>query len=347
VQRATPTDRGIDDLTAAIINFNTAPLTGRAVRSLLDAGVRRVLVLDNGSAAEDLRRLESEPFDPADAVRIVRSEENLGFAAGSNRLIELALADASCDRVLLLNSDAIVDARGLAACLARMDREACDLMGGRMLKLGPAGEDDDVDSLGIALYRSLLASNRKSTTDRYLGPTGGFAILRRAFLEEVVRVHGHVFDPAYFCYAEDSDLCLRARLLGASVGYCDEVAARHAGQASTTGGYSDFILYHGIRNSIWMVAKSMPGALVVLHLPWIVALHAGIVLRHVAQGHARTLLRLYVDAAKGLPAVLRARRKVQASRRVRLAELRSHIDPRFYEKRYVKTALVELFRRSA
>jgi len=43
----------MEDLTAAVINFNTAALTRRCTRSLVDAGVPRILVLDNGSAAED------------------------------------------------------------------------------------------------------------------------------------------------------------------------------------------------------------------------------------------------------------------------------------------------------
>lgn len=344
VERENPRDPDMTpDLVAAVINFNTAGLTARCIRSLLDAGIRRVLVLDNASAAADYDRLRAEHANEAN-VRVMRSDENLGFAGGSNRLIEEALRDPACERVLLVNSDAVVNARGLAACLERMGAERHDLMGARMLKPGGPGAAE-VDSLGITLYKSLLASNRMSTADQYLGPTGGFAVYTRAFLEEVARLHGYVFDPSYFCYAEDTDLCVRARLLGFSAGYSDETAAWHEGQASTTGKYSDFILYHGIRNSIWMVAKSIPGIVILSHLPWIVALHVGIVLRHLAQGHARTLFRLYLDAAKGLPAVLRARKVVQASRRASLAGFRSHIDRKFYETRYVKTAARELFRR--
>jgi len=328
-------------LVAAVINFNTATLTQRCTRSLAEAGVRRILVLDNGSEPADYDRLREEHANEA-SVAVMRSDANLGFAQGSNRVIAEALRDPACERVLLVNSDAVVNASGLAACLERMASEGHDLMGARMLKPG-SGE---VDSLGITLYKSLLASNRMSTGHAYLGPTGGFAVYSRRFLEEVARLHGYVFDPSYFCYAEDTDLCVRARLLGFSAGYSDELAAWHEGQASTTGEYGDFILYHGIRNSIWMVAKSIPCTVVLARLPWIVALHGGIVLRHLLQRRVRTLLRLYVDAVKALPRVLRERRVVQASRRVSLAELRAHIDRRFYETAYVKGALRDLVRRS-
>jgi GT2 family glycosyltransferase len=335
-----------DGVVAAVINFNTAGLTRRCTQSLLDAGIPSVLVLDNASAAEDFARLRSD-HDAADArVRIVRSEANLGFAEGSNRLIAEALANPRCERVLLLNSDAVADAKGLAACLAAMREAGHDLMGGRMLKpAAEGGPGAEVDSLGITLYKSLLASNRKSTADAYLGPTGGFAVYSREFLEEVARLHGYVFDPAYFCYAEDTDLCVRARLLDRSVGYTDEIVAYHEGQASNAGQYNDFILYHGIRNSIWMAAKTIPFWIFVAHLPWFVFLHGGIVVRHTLQGRWRTLFRLYRDALLGLPAILARRRVVQASRRVTLAAFRAHIDRKFYETRYVQGAVRDLFRR--
>jgi GT2 family glycosyltransferase len=327
----------MDDVVAAVINYNTAALTRRCTRSLVEAGVARILVLDNASAIEDFRRLAQDHAGEV-AVEVIRSEINLGFAQGSNSLIDRALREPSCARVLLVNSDATVEASGLRACLEEMRAGEVDLMGGRMLKPG----SDTVDSLGIALYKSLLASNRKSTGDAYLGPTGGFAVYSRRFLEEARRLHGYVFDPAYFCYAEDTDLCIRARLLDARVGYTDAVVAYHEGQGSSAGEYSDFILYHGIRNSIWMAAKSIPAAVIVTHLPWVILLHGGIVLRHTLQGRWRTLWRLYRDAFRGLPAVLRARSKIQATRRIDSRAFRAFIDRQFYETRFLEGAVRDL-----
>lgn len=302
-------------------------------------------MLDNASQPADYAQLVADQAT-IPGVTVIRSETNLGFAAGSNRLIDEALKDARCGRVFLLNSDAVADAAGVARCLQEMAAQAHDLMGGRMMKPAAKGERATVvDSLGISLYKSLLASNRKSTGDAYLGPTGGCAVYARAFLERMKAAHGYVFDPSYFCYAEDTDLCVRARLLGCSAGYVDEVVAYHEGQGSTDGSYNDFILYHGIRNSIWMMAKSIPGWIIAAHLPWVIALHAGIVVRHTLQRRFVTVMRLYGDAIAGLPRVLRERRLVQRSRTVPLSQFRSHIDRQFYERAFVKGAVRDLYRR--
>lgn len=334
-----------DDVVATVINFNTASLTVPCVQSLLDAGMRRILVLDNASAAADYERLGSTMPAAGDRVRIIRSDDNLGFAQGSNRLIDEALREPDCGRVLLLNSDAVAVPTGLRACLVAMRDAGHDLMGGRMMKPGADAAAPVVDSLGIALYKCLLASNRMAATDQYLGPTGGLAVYSRRFLEDVLRLHGYVFDPSYFCYAEDTDLCVRARLMGAAVGYVDEVVAYHAGQGSHGAGRDEFILYHGIRNSIWMAAKSIPGWILLTQLPWFLLLHGGIVVRHTLQGRWRTLLRLYVDAIRGLPRALAGRRAVQASRRVTLSAFRAHMDRHFYEPTYLAGAVIDPFRR--
>jgi len=328
------------------VNFNTAALTTRCVDSLREAGIPAILVLDNGSAAEDARALRAVQAAHEGQVRISRSDANLGFAQGCNRLIDAALEDPSCRRVLLLNSDAVAQPEALRECLREMASGGHHLMGGRMMK--PAADAEAaarVESLGITLYKCLLASNRRSPGDAYLGPTGGFAVYSREFLEDLRRAHGYVFDPGYFCYAEDTDLCVRARLLGYGAGYCDRVVAHHAGQGSHGADRDDFILYHGIRNSIWMVAKSIPLPVVLARLHWIALLHAGIVLRHGAAGRWGTLFRLYRDALAGLPAAWRARRAVQASRRIRPRDFRAFVDAKFYDPAYVRDALRHLFRR--
>jgi GT2 family glycosyltransferase len=43
------------------------------------------------------------------------------------------------------------------------------------------------------------------------------------------------FDPDYFLYSEETDLCLRLRKLGHEVGYVEDIEVRHIGGASEHG----------------------------------------------------------------------------------------------------------------
>ncbi|MBR0566030.1 glycosyltransferase family 2 protein [Azoarcus sp. L1K30] len=335
-------------ITAIVINFNTAALTVRCVNSLLESGVERVLVLDNGSESADYEFLQ-RAFRPESVCRLLRSESNLGFAAGSNFLIEEALCDAQCSHVLLLNSDAILARDGLRELTWKAMSSEADLTGGKVNRLLVADDGSVtltgiVESHGIALYKTLLASNRKHDEEIFLGPTGGCALLSRRMLEAMRRVHGYVFDPDYFCYAEDTDLCIRARLMGYVAAYTDEIVAYHQGQASSGGGFSDFVYYHGIRNSIWTLIKSFPVALLVRNLHWVLLLHAGIVLRHVMRGKLGLTLRIYRDGFGNWSHLLRKRRKIFESVSAEPAHrLGYFVTPWFYEPGYLRSAIRQLF----
>lgn len=330
-------------LAALVVNFNTAELTLRSVGSILAAGVARVLVLDNGSEAADRRLLAEGLQRWPGAVEWVQEECNLGFAQGCNILFERVLGEPGIGHVLLLNSDAVLLEGGLDRLLAAAATGAA-MVGGRVDRHpdGVGGRAPELESLGITLYRSLLASNRKSTADALLGPTGACALYTRELLLDLKASHGYIFDPDYFCYAEDTDLCIRARLLGYGAVCVDECVALHQGQASSGGGYNDFIMFHGVRNSIWTMVKTTPPATLARNAFWIVLLHGGIVLRHLRRGKFRVLLGLYYSAFKGMPGALRKRAAIQKARRISTAEFDALVARGLYERDYVRNALSEV-----
>lgn len=341
---ATP---GASSVTAIVINYNTAELTARCVRSLLDSGVGRVLVLDNASVLADFHQLQ-QIMPASDICRLLRSESNVGFAAGSNLLISEAFSDSYCSHILMLNSDAVLAPGGFCRLVEKARENAADMVGGRvnLLAISEDGVEiltDTVESHGIALYKTLLASNRKHDEEIFLGPTGGCALLSRTMLEALRRQHGYVFDPDYFCYAEDTDLCIRARLLGYGSAHTDAVVAYHQGQASSGGGFSDFVYYHGIRNSIWTLIKSCPTSVLLRNLHWIVILHAGIVVRHTMRGKLSITLRIYRDGFGAWRLLRRKRAKIYESVLDDPGQrLGQFVTPWFYEPGYLKKAVREL-----
>lgn len=326
----------------AVVNFRTCDATQaclEALRGELGADAR-VYLLDNGSGEAERQRLHSLtaglPY-----VLFFASDTNLGFAGGINRLLAEALADQRNQAVLLLNSDTRPQPGFLAAMRARLDPAArIDMVAARLLD----AKSGNVDSLGIALYRSTLASNRKRDDEVLLGPTGGCALLTRRLLEDLRASHGEWFDERFFCYAEDTDLVLRARSLGYLPAYAADAVVHHEGSLSSGGPDNDFVLYHGIRNSLWWLVKDAPAGWLLRSLPWFVLLHGGIWLRHLRRGRARVLWRLYRDAFKGLPAMRRKRKIIRATRRVPAHEFRTWVVPAFYERGYVRRAWRELWR---
>lgn len=327
-----------------IVNYNTSELTLECLRSIErsdDAGPVRVAVVDNDSAGaqRDILRAGLADLTLSD-LDLVELTNNTGFAVACNRAIAALLADPGIERILLLNNDAVLVRGGLAALLDFADANDSGMLAARMHPFNAPGS---IDSLGIAMYASGLASNRMRLADTLLGPTGGLGLYSRQLLETVCERHGYVFDEHFFCYAEDTDLALRARLLGFDTVFFNRCIALHHGQASSGGGFSDFVLYHGIRNSIWALTKNFPLPWLILLSPLIVALHCGIVLRHSLGGRSRVVWRLYRDAFKGLPAMWRSRRLIQGSRVLSLRGFGGLLTRRFYDQQYLRKAWQELW----
>jgi GT2 family glycosyltransferase len=325
-----------------IINHGTAFATQACLHALLPLlpGDARVFVLDNGSGHDDAEQLTRTVAPSAPRVDFTSSADNLGFAGGMNLLLRRALADPAVDQVLMLNSDTLPAAGFIEALRARLDPAARVDMVAANLRNPRNGA---VDSLGITLYRSTLASNRKREDEILLGPSGGCALFTRRLLEDLETAHGEWFDEMFFCYAEDTDLVLRARWLGYQAAYAADARVEHAGSLSSGGPENDFVLYHGIRNSLWWLVKDAPAGWLLRSLPWFMLLHAGIVLRHLRRGRARVLWRLYRDATRGVPAMRRKRARIRAARRVDAREFSRWVEPRFYERDYVRRAWRELW----
>ena len=326
----------------AIINYRTLDATVRCLDALRDELPERtrIYLLDNGSGDAEAAGLRGYASALGARARFFLGPDNLGFAGGMNVLLAQMLADTDVEQILLLNSDTRPTAGFLSAMLARLDDSTrTDMVAARLLD----EKSGNVDSLGIALYRSTLASNRKREEDVLLGPTGGCALLTRRLLEDLHASHGEWFDERFFCYAEDTDLVLRARWLGYRAAYAADAVVYHHGSLSSGGPDNDFVLYHGIRNSLWWLIKDAPVGWLLLSLPWFALLHVGICLRHLRRGHARVLWRLYRDALRGLPEMWRKRRVIRGTRRVAAREFRGWVEPRFYERDYVRRAWRELW----
>ncbi len=97
------------DVSVIIINYNTTALTLKAVSSIVhytEGCTYEIIVVDNDSS-ESITQLQ----DLGPQIKLIKSDQNLGFAGGNN----LGIKHASGQYILLMNSDAML--KNNAICL--------------------------------------------------------------------------------------------------------------------------------------------------------------------------------------------------------------------------------------
>lgn len=223
------------DLTVCILNWNTQGLLRDCLRSLLDTrqglgGEVEVMVVDNASedgSAEMVRQQFAE-------VTLIQNERNLLYAGGNN----VAARQASGRHILFLNTDTVVDCAELAKMVSFMDAHPTAGICGP-LQFDGAGNicrlPAPFPSVGSYLCRLLgLGRHRTSVYQAGHPPVpvdvvSGACLLIRADLGRQLGF----FDEQFDLYANDTDLCFRARQAGCEVWYLPECYIVHYGGRST------------------------------------------------------------------------------------------------------------------
>ena len=300
-----------------IVNYNTGGYLDRALECLLaqTSPPDRIVVVDNGSDDGSVEDLASR----FPSVEVVEPGKNLGFAAANNLGVARCV---DCELVALLNPDAFPEPAWLATLVAAAARHReFAVFGSRLLD---DADDRFLDGTGDCYHVNGVAFRRDggavADVDRETGET--FSVCAAAVLyrrNAFVAVGG--FDESFFCYYEDTDLAFRLRLDGQRCLYVAEAVARHVGSV-TAGLTSEFTVYHSARNQTWTFVKNMPGPLLWLYLPQHLLLSALIVLRALPQRRVRAAFAGKRDAVRGLPPLLRKRRRIQSNRRVGALEVR-------------------------
>jgi GT2 family glycosyltransferase len=235
----------LTDLTAVVLNWRTPSHTVRAVRALVDDGVppERVVVVDNGSDDGSAERFRTE----LPATRLLALDENVGFARGNN----LGAADLPGSAYVFVNSDAFVQAPGTVSRLAAAARRPG--VGIAVPRL--VNEDGTLQPSVVPTSSPLPELVRASGLSRFvpngLQPSLGThwdhdrSRLVQAAIGAVMLVRAEVwealggFDERRFMYAEDIDLCWRARKLGWHTAFVADAEFVHLGNTSGGRRWSD------------------------------------------------------------------------------------------------------------
>lgn len=225
-----------------IVSFNTREVLRECLQSVMVATKNvsaEVLVVDNHSSDGSADMVEAEFPN----VVLIRSDVNLGFGAANN----VALERAQGQYFILLNSDAFLQPQGLEQAIQRMEATPdCGLAGGLLTGRDGAWQPsarsfhsilgDLIVFLGFAgkYPKSKFFGNFDRTwADVHEAASvdwvpGAFSIIRPEALKKV-----GLFDPVFFLYYEEVDLCKRIKDAGYSIWYWPDIVIVHIGGESS------------------------------------------------------------------------------------------------------------------
>jgi GT2 family glycosyltransferase len=230
------------DVSIVVVSYNTRDLTLACLDSIA-AETRScrydVRVVDNASTDGSAEALRNH----AVADGLIASADNLGFARANN----LAANSARGEYILLLNPDTVVIDGAIDRLLdfARAN-PAAGIWGGRTLfadgSLNPSSCWGRMTVWNLAcratgltgvwpnsrLFNGEAYGGWQRDTDAHVDIVSGcFLLIRRSLWETLGG-----FDPAFFMYGEEADLCLRAAKTSASPMITPAATIIHLGGAS-------------------------------------------------------------------------------------------------------------------
>ncbi len=269
-----------------------------------------IILVDNGSTDGSQTLVENQYPE----VHWLGLESNLGLTGGNNT----GFRAAGGELLISLNNDTEADPRFVEALVtALVSHPEAGMVAAKMMlfdqrdTIHSAGDGYGVD--GIPFNRGVWQQDQGQFDEPgwIFGGCGGAVAYRRAMLDTT-----GLFDESFFMYCEDVDLNWRAQLAGWRCWYTPDAIVYH--KLSATGG-GPIASYFTGRNTLWVIAKNYPGALLrkywphILHAQWHVTRDA---LRAWRGQAARARLRGQLAGLVGWPKMLKKRRAILLKRTV-------------------------------
>lgn len=222
-------------VTAVVVTYRSAATLGRALagaRRCHDAGLLDLVIVDNASTDGTREVIEHE----APWARRVYSERNVGFARGCN----LGFREVTSPYALFLNPDAVIEPDALRVLLEFMQQTPRAGIAGPAIVEGADGsvlQDTGRRPTPWSIVRDAMPGRRMRERSWAIVPGSeprrtewvcGAVLLIRS---DLMRKLGG-FDPRFFLYWEEMDLCLRAEQAGFEIWAVGGAVVRHIGGAS-------------------------------------------------------------------------------------------------------------------
>lgn len=250
----------MDKIAIVILNWNGRRMLEQYMPSVLmySKGDATVIVADNASTDDSLDLLEKQFPE----VRIIRFDENWGFAEGYNK----ALTEVKAEYYVIMNSDIEVTHHWLTPLIEFMDNHpevaACQpklLSMANKEKFEYAGASGGfIDRLGYPFCRGRVFETVENDNGQYdtkaevMWATGACFVIRSSDFH----AEGG-FDERFFAHSEEIDLCWRLRLKGRKIYCIPDSHVYHVGGGTLPKG-NPMKTYLNFRNNLTMLYKNLP-----------------------------------------------------------------------------------------
>lgn len=257
-------------VSVVILNFNGNRYVCDCVASVLQTSYPHfeILLVDNAST-DDSPEILARLFGHDSRLKLIRNAINLLYAEGNN----IGIRRAQGEYVVVLNSDTEVDLAWLTTLVKVMQDPQ---IGAAQPKILLYDEPYRIDNAGGLLDRFGYSKgkdrrcldedvDKPGRMEEVFFASGTAIILRRALLDEV-----GLFDPEFYAYSEDVDLCWRIRLKAYKVVCVHDAIVYH--KVSRTISRSSLrlqLVRHGRKNRLATLIKNYSLPNLFLALPGI------------------------------------------------------------------------------
>ena len=224
----------MDRTAVVIVTHNSQHELGPCLTSIEKQTVKpgSIVIVDSGSTDTDYLQL----YCDGDRTT-THLEGNIGFSRANN--FGFQSIDQAADFVLFLNPDAFPEPDSIELALDFLTQnEDVGCVGGRLLAFdcGRQRATGAIDSTGI--FRKWYGrwydrGQGEPDNGHYIkqedipAACGAFLFCRKKMLDDVALAEGVVFDPEFFLYKEDIELCLRIRKMLWRIVYLPDIVVYH------------------------------------------------------------------------------------------------------------------------
>lgn len=249
-----------------ILTYNSSRHIENFIHSLfskfgdsLKEGDVEIIFFDNNSDDDTVVKIKHhvknyspvliKDFDKTNSglVKIISSEENLGYAMGINH----ANAYATGSKLIILNPDAEVISLDLSGMKEFFDKKQnIFAIGGKLIHATGEGIEKTAGrfysvidyfffSVGLEKLVNVRFAPKKGQRVDFV--SGGALAVDKIHFDELLG-----FDERYFMYVEDMDICFRAKMKKLAVYYDSFIVMKHYGQGSSNREFAIVNIYKGM-----------------------------------------------------------------------------------------------------